>query len=109
MAAQTKPYAVARADEIAPGQVMYVAVAGLEIALFNIDGTYYATDDACTHMGARLSDGYVDGDIVECSLHFGKFNIRTGKACSAPCTVDLRTYPVEVEGAEVIIRLPAGE
>ena len=109
MAAQTKSYAVARTDEIAPGDVMHVAIAGREIALFNIDGTYHATDDACTHMGARLSDGYVDGDIVECSLHFGKFNIRTGKACSAPCTVDLRTYPVEVEGATVMVKMPAGE
>lgn len=109
MAAQMKSYPVARTGEIAPGEVKHVVIDGREIALFNIDGTYHATDDTCTHMGARLSDGFIDGDVVECALHFGKFNIRTGKACSAPCTIDLRTHPVEVEGDTVMVKLPYGE
>ena len=106
MAAGLKWHPVAGTDEIARGEVKYVAMDDREIALFNVDGTYYATDDTCTHMGARLSDGYIEGDIVECPLHFGKFNIRTGKASSAPCTIDLRSYPVRVEGTTVSIGLP---
>jgi len=109
MALEMKSYAVAQIGEISPGEVKHVEIAGREIALFNVDGAYHATDDACTHMGARLSDGYIDGEIVECSLHFGKFNIRTGKACSAPCTVDVRTHAVEVEGTTVMVKMPAGE
>jgi 3-phenylpropionate/trans-cinnamate dioxygenase ferredoxin subunit len=101
-------HVVARADELAPGEVKRVEVGGRGIALFNVDGSFYATDDICTHMRARLSDGYVKGGIVECPLHFGKFDIRTGKALSAPCTVDVRTYSVERDGDQVSVVLPPG-
>jgi nitrite reductase/ring-hydroxylating ferredoxin subunit len=103
-----KSHVVARADEVAPGEVKHIRIDGREIALFNVAGAFYATADICTHMRARLSDGYVEGDIVECPLHFGKFEIRTGKAVSAPCTVDLRTYEVERDGEWVSVFLPPG-
>jgi nitrite reductase/ring-hydroxylating ferredoxin subunit len=101
-------HVVARADALAPGEVKRVEIDGRGIALFNLGGTFYALNDMCTHMRARLSDGYVEGDIVECPLHFGKFNIRTGKASSPPCTIDVRTYTVEREGDSVRIVLPGG-
>jgi nitrite reductase/ring-hydroxylating ferredoxin subunit len=101
-------HVVARADELAPGEVKRVEFGGRGIALFNVDGRFYAINDMCTHMRARLSDGYVDGDIVECPLHFGKFDIRTGKALSAPCTVAVRTYTVERDGDSVSVVLQPG-
>jgi nitrite reductase/ring-hydroxylating ferredoxin subunit len=101
-----RSHVVVRADTVAPGAVKRIEAGGRAIALFNIDGAFYALDDRCTHMRARPSDGYVEGAIVECPLHFGKFDIRTGKAISAPCTVDVRIYPVERDGDSVSVLLP---
>ena len=56
----------------------------------------YATDDTCTHGLSSLSQGELDGDIVECSLHFGAFHVPTGKPAGAPCSVALKTYRTEV-------------
>jgi len=71
-------------------------VAGTAIAVYNIDGTVYATDDTCTHGFSSLSQGELDGDIVECSLHFGAFHVPTGKPVGPPCSVPLRIYRTEV-------------
>ena len=98
--------AVARAADIAPGTVQHVALAGREMALFNIDGSFFATDDRCTHMRARLSDGYVQGGVVECPLHFGKFDIRSGRALSPPCKLPLAVYAVRVEDGTVLVGEP---
>lgn len=67
------------------------------------DGTFYATAGRCTHQGVNLCDGLVMGHLVECPKHNGRFDYRTGKAVRAPATVDLRTFPVKVEGGEVFI------
>jgi 3-phenylpropionate/trans-cinnamate dioxygenase ferredoxin component len=73
------------------------------IAVFMVDGEYYATDDTCTHDKYSLADGYIDDDIVECALHMAKFSIRTGKVLSLPATRDLVTYPVKVDGDDVLV------
>ena len=62
------------------------------VAVFNIDGRYFVTDDTCTHGEASLADGYIEDDIVECPYHQGTFNIQTGKPIGAPCTRPLKTY-----------------
>jgi 3-phenylpropionate/trans-cinnamate dioxygenase ferredoxin subunit len=104
-----RSYVVANAADLAPGAIKRVEVDGRGIALFNVDGTFYAVNDSCTHMRARLSDGYVvEGGIVECPLHFGKFDIRTGKAMSAPCTVAVRIYPVARDGDLISVLFPPG-
>ncbi len=70
---------------------------GAKIALYNVDGKVYATADACTHGAASLSeDGILDGQIVECSWHFGRFDVTTGEPCASPCTIPLKTYRVEI-------------
>lgn len=92
-------------DELSPGEVRHVEMMGQEIAVYNLDGEFFATSDRCTHMRARLSDGYVTAGVVECPLHFGKFDIRTGRALSPPCKLDLATYPVEVRGNSIFIGL----
>jgi naphthalene 1,2-dioxygenase system ferredoxin subunit len=74
------------------------------VCLYRLDGQVYATQDTCTHGAASLSDGFIDGDRIECPFHQGLFHIPTGKAVGAPCTVDLRVYEAKVEGDEVLLR-----
>lgn len=69
---------------------------GAAVALFRVEGSIYATQDECTHGRASLADGYLIGDEVECPLHQGMFNVRTGAVTAAPCTRALKTYPVEI-------------
>jgi 3-phenylpropionate/trans-cinnamate dioxygenase ferredoxin component len=69
------------------------------------DDTFHVTDGICTHEHAVLADGLVMGDIIECPKHNGRFNYKTGEAKRAPVCVDLRAYPVKVEGGGVFIGL----
>ncbi len=69
------------------------------------DGSYYATDGYCTHEKAHLAEGIVDGFEIECPLHFGAFDYRTGDPTVAPVCVALKTYSVEVEGNDVFVVL----
>jgi len=75
------------------------------IALYQVDGEIFATDNICTHGNARLCDGFLEGHEIECPLHQGKFDIRSGKAMCAPLTEDIRTYPVKIEGDRVFIEI----
>jgi naphthalene 1,2-dioxygenase ferredoxin component len=70
-------------------------VGGQRMALYAVDDQYFATSDICTHGAARLSDGYLDGDLIECPLHQGLFNVRTGAAAGAPCSVAVASFPVK--------------
>ena len=70
---------------------------------FNLDGEFYVTDDLCTHGPGSLSEGYIDGDVVECNFHNGQFNIRTGEVVLPPCMVPIKTYPTVVEDGKVFI------
>lgn len=67
------------------------------------DGKYYATDGLCTHEKVHLAEGLVMGNIIECPKHNGRFDYRTGAAKGAPVCVDLKTYPVRLEGGKVLI------
>ena len=71
--------------------------------IFNLDGEFYVTDDACTHGPGSLSEGFVDGDCIECNFHQGVFNIKTGAVVQPPCIVPVRTYPAVVEDGVVYI------
>ena len=93
-----------RAD-LAEGDVKGVVIAGKEIALYDLDGMLYATDDICTHAYARLSDGWLDRGEIECPLHAGRFDVKSGKATAPPCTDDLKTYPIRLVGDEIQIKL----
>jgi biphenyl 2,3-dioxygenase ferredoxin subunit len=94
-----------RADDVAPGAAIKVERAGLELAVFNIDGEFYVTDDHCTHGPGSLSEGFIEGDIVECSFHQGQFNIRTGEVVLPPCFVPVKTYPASVLDGKVTIEV----
>lgn len=85
--------------------VIAVNAAGRELAIYRAEGDVYATDNVCTHGHARLCDGFLDGYEIECPLHQGKFDVRTGKALCEPLTTDIRTYPVKIEEGNVYVEL----
>jgi nitrite reductase/ring-hydroxylating ferredoxin subunit len=93
------------ADEVAVGSALKVETADLVLAVFNVGGQFYVTDDACTHGPGSLSEGYIEDDIVECNFHNGQFNIRTGEVVSPPCMVPVKTYPTIVEDGSVFIEV----
>jgi nitrite reductase/ring-hydroxylating ferredoxin subunit len=99
------PVPVCAAADLAPGSVKSFEVGDELVAVYNIDGAFYATEARCTHATADLADGILEGDVIECSLHFGAFNVRTGKAVQAPCFIDLKTFRTEVKDGQVLVDL----
>ena len=96
---------VAKTSEIGDGEMKAVTAGTKTIAIYNLGGTYHATEAYCTHGHALLTEGYIDGAIVECPMHGGTFDIASGKPVGAPCTTPLATYPVRVEGGTISIGL----
>ena len=95
----------ANRGDLTEGEPLGVEVAGRAIALYDIDGNLFATDNICTHAYARLSDGWLDGELIECPLHAARFDVRTGKVLDPPATEDLKTYPVRVVDDEIQVKL----
>jgi len=94
-----------KVGDVGIGEVLKVETAGLTVAVFNLDGTFYVTDDACTHGPGSLSEGCIDGDNIECNFHQGVFNIRTGEVVTPPCIVPVKTYRVAVDDGAVFIEV----
>jgi len=92
-------------DELWDGAGIAVTVAGREVALFRIGETVYATDSLCTHGHAQLCDGFVEGHEIECPLHQGRFDLRSGAATCAPAVDALKTYPVRIDEGRVWLSL----
>lgn len=101
-------YVVAKASDIGPGELKYVEVGPNydPLCLINFEGDFYALGDLCTHEEASLSDGEVQGDEIECPLHGGAFEIRTGLPANFPVVVPATTYRTRVVGDEVQIGMP---
>jgi nitrite reductase/ring-hydroxylating ferredoxin subunit len=91
------------AADVAPGSALKVETGGLTLAVFNVDEAFYVTDDLCTHGPGSLSEGYIEGDVVECNFHNGQFNIKTGAVVAPPCMVPIKTYKTVVENGRVLI------
>jgi naphthalene 1,2-dioxygenase ferredoxin component len=96
---------VARRAALGAGEVLAVEAGGKSIALYNVDGAIYATDNICTHAFANLSDGWLDGDVIECPLHAGRFEVKTGKGLGPPIPCDINTYPARVVGEEIQVQV----
>ena len=96
--------AAALAD-VPEGDVIAMHVGGKEIALYEVEGEVFATDNICTHGQARMSDGFLEGREIECPLHQGKFDVCTGKALCAPLTENIKTYAVKIENMRVMLKL----
>lgn len=90
------------ADQVTQGMVVRIDLPdGLSMAVYNLDGAYYATDNLCTHGEASLAEGFFEGDNIVCPFHGGMFDIRTGEPTASPCVMPLRTYPVTVEDGQL--------
>ena len=92
----------AKAD-VDEGSILKIEADGLTLAVYNADGDFYVTDDACTHGPGSLSEGYLDGHVIECDFHNGAFDIRDGSIVAPPCMVALKTYRVVPDSIDVLI------
>jgi len=92
---------VADRSALAAGRALAVEVGGRTIALFDVGGTLRAIDDTCTHAGAGLAEGEVEGGEVVCPWHGARFDLATGEPKCPPATRPVRTYPVQVRGEEI--------
>jgi len=95
---------VAKAAELAPGQMKWVAVNGERLVLANVEGAYYAISDVCGHRNAPLSRGKLNGYLIECPLHFAQFDVRTGELVNGPVSTAVAVYQVRVDGETVYIK-----
>jgi p-cumate 2,3-dioxygenase ferredoxin subunit len=95
------------ADEVVEGEIKQAPLPdGSKVALYRVDGAIYATADMCTHGEASLSEeGIICGKIVECTFHFGTFDVTTGDPIGMPCEIPLKTYPVAVVDGKVQIEV----
>lgn len=96
---------VANEQEIIDDEPLPVNVDELELALCRVGAEIYAIDNICTHEYAQLSDGFIEGDCIECPLHQAQFHIPTGKVMSPPADEDLRVYPVRVLDGAVLVKI----
>jgi nitrite reductase/ring-hydroxylating ferredoxin subunit len=89
--------ALCKPEEVAPGCAIRVERGELTLAVFNLEGEFLVTDDACTHGPGSLSEGCITGEVVECDFHNGAFNIRTGAVVEPPCMIPLKTYRTVID------------
>ena len=94
-----------KAGELSEGEVCGITIADTQIALYKIDGAIFATSNICTHEYALLSDGYLDGDCVECPLHAAVFHVPTGEVRGGPTNCALKTFPVQLQDDIVMVEI----
>jgi 3-phenylpropionate/trans-cinnamate dioxygenase ferredoxin subunit len=97
---------VGKVSDFTPGKIQKSTVDGKDILVANIDGTFYAINDTCTHAGASLSEGSLDGTIVTCGWHGAKFDCKTGKLSAFPAKIkDLNSYKVVIESENIFVEV----
>ncbi len=89
---------IATTADIPPGKVNVYEVDGRQIAVCNVDGTFYAIDDICTHDGGSLDQGELEDDQIECPRHGARFDVKSGRALTLPAVMPVQSYPVQVNG-----------
>ena len=93
----------AKVSELSEGEMKAVEVGDRTVVVLTVDGDVYAIDDECTHQACPLSEGSLEGDVLECSCHGSMFNVRTGEVVEGPADEPVQTYNVEVEQDTVYI------
>jgi len=96
-------YEVGKIDEMEDGDIKCVEVEDKEIALFKLNGEYFAIDNTCTHLGGPLCEGDIDGDRVICPWHGAEFDIRTGEVVSGPAEENVDPYKIVIENDSIKI------
>lgn len=103
MSGEIKRIELCTKDEVSDGKIIKVETEGLTLAVYKVDGEFFVTNDACTHGPGSLSEGYLDGHIIECDFHSGCFDIRSGEVVTPPCMIPIQTYKVVADDLKVII------
>ena len=75
------------------------------VAVFNVEGKFYAIDDACPHAGASLAEGYLEKGKVGCPWHYAEFDLKTGRHLNAPATCGVSAYKVVIEGEDLLVEM----
>lgn len=96
---------VAKVHEVAPDQMKMVKVGNKEIVIVEVDGQYHAFENECSHAGAPLCGGGIDGNEVICPWHGARFDITTGAATEAPASSDLEIFPVRIVGEDIELEI----
>lgn len=100
----TKRIKLCQLAAVSPGQMLRIDQPDVPpLAVFNVDGEYFVTSNVCTHNVAMLTDGFLEGDIVECPLHGGCFNVRSGVPTAFPCEKPLQTYVPERDNGDLYV------
>ncbi len=98
---------VAKLADVAEGAAVPVEAGGRQLALYNLGGgEMRCTANVCTHAFALLTDGWLEEGVIECPLHGGRFDVRTGNGLCAPIEADIATFPVRAEGEDILVELP---
>ena len=96
---------IAETKDVAPGTGKVVEAEGRSLALFNVAGTFHAIDNTCTHRGGPLGEGDLAGAVVTCPWHGALFNVKTGDVLAPPARTGVRSFPVQVQGDDVLVEL----
>jgi 3-phenylpropionate/trans-cinnamate dioxygenase ferredoxin component len=91
-------------NAIADGERIVANVDGTEVVIFKLDGLFYAIEDVCTHDGAEIASGVLDGDEIICPRHGARFCVKTGAVKSPPAYEDVACFPVRIENGKVQVR-----
>ncbi len=94
-------------SEVPEGEAIMVETGDLELAVYNVEGEYFVTDNTCTHGPGKLCEGFLEGHVIECDFHGGQFDIRDGQVVAPPCMIPLKTYKVVPHDNAVVIEAPA--
>ena len=95
---------VGKTEDVQPGSGIVAEVNGKSLALFNVDGSYYALDNTCVHRGGPLGEGDVEGEVVSCPWHGWEYNVKTGACINNPSAC-VKSYPVSVDGTDLKVTL----
>ena len=97
---------VMKSSDLTPGKKKSVFVSGKRIMISNVDGTYYAMDDTCSHAGCGLAEeGFLSGQVITCGCHGSQFDLASGRVMSPPATDPMAIYKVKVEGENVMVAI----
>lgn len=99
-----EPVFVGLVSEIPPGKAKAIHLEKFKVAVFNIDGKFYAIKDACPHAEYPLAKGVLHGDVVACSSHNWQFNVKTGQCLRGNPDICIRTFEIEVRGDEIWVK-----
>ena len=99
-----KYVSVGKTGDVTSGNAIVAEVNGQSLAVFNVDGAYYAIDNTCVHRGGPLGEGELEGEIVTCPWHGWEYNVKTGACINNPSAC-VKSYPVTVEGSELKVKL----